>query len=98
MLGFDPDEHFFVPDGVYEHMSLREKGRALEEEWQARFDAWREAYPGLAERLGPGLERGARDGCLRRRAADASPTDKKLATRAAGERDDAGASAGSRRR
>ena len=28
VLGFDPDESFVVPDGVYEHMSRREDGAA----------------------------------------------------------------------
>jgi transketolase len=44
-LGFDPDRHFWVDPGVYEHMSLREAGRGLQEEWQERFAAWRAALP-----------------------------------------------------
>jgi transketolase len=48
-MGFDPDEHFSVPDGVYEHMSMAEKGRELEEEWNGRFAAWREEFPELSE-------------------------------------------------
>ncbi|HZC18116.1 MAG TPA: hypothetical protein VE225_00245, partial [Rubrobacteraceae bacterium] len=50
-MGFDPDEHFFVPDGVYEHMDMRPRGRELEEEWNERFAAWREDFPELAEEL-----------------------------------------------
>ena len=49
VLGWDPDAHFAVPDGVYEHMGLREQGRALEEEWRGRFERWRGAFPELAE-------------------------------------------------
>jgi transketolase len=49
VLGFDPDEQFVVPDGVYEHMNLIEKGQALEDEWRARFQAWRDTYSALAE-------------------------------------------------
>ena len=49
VLGFDPDATFVVPDGVYEHMSLVEKGQALEDEWRERFEAWRAAFPELAE-------------------------------------------------
>jgi transketolase len=48
-MGFDPDEHFYVVDEVYEHMNMVERGRELEEEWQRRFEAWREEFPELAE-------------------------------------------------
>ena len=49
ILGWNPDEHFFVPDEVYEHMNLREKGNELEDEWRLRFDRWRARFPELAE-------------------------------------------------
>ncbi len=49
LLGFDPDETFAVPDGVYEHMSGRERGAALEAEWRERFDAWSNAFPAARE-------------------------------------------------
>ena len=48
-MGLDPDEHFAVPDEVYEHMDRRERGRELEDEWQERFSAWRGGFPRLAE-------------------------------------------------
>ncbi len=48
-MGFDPDEHFYVSDEVYEHMNMVERGRELEEEWNGRFEAWREEFPELAE-------------------------------------------------
>jgi transketolase len=48
-MGLDPDEHFAVPDEVYEHMNMVERGRELEEEWNGRFAAWREEFPELAE-------------------------------------------------
>jgi transketolase len=48
-MGFDPDEHFYVADEVYEHMNMIERGRELEEEWIGRFAAWREDFPELAE-------------------------------------------------
>ena len=48
-LGFDPDAQFTVPAGVYEHMDLRERGRALEAEWRERFERWRAAFPTLAD-------------------------------------------------
>jgi len=46
-LGLDPDEHFAVPDSVYEHMDRRSRGRELEDEWNGRFDAWRKEFPDL---------------------------------------------------
>lgn len=48
-LGLDPDEHFSVPDEVYEHMNQASRGRELEEEWNERFAAWREDFAELAE-------------------------------------------------
>jgi transketolase len=49
LLGWDPDEHFVVPDGVYEHMDLREKGQELEDDWRRSFERWRAILPELAE-------------------------------------------------
>ncbi len=48
-MGLDPDEHFVVPDEVYEHMDQKRRGRELEEGWNRRFAAWRDEFPGLAE-------------------------------------------------
>jgi transketolase len=44
--GWDPDKHFYVPDEALAH--FREccaRGRELEEEWNRRFEAYREADP-----------------------------------------------------
>jgi transketolase len=49
VMGFDPDRRFWVDERVYEHMSLRERGASLQAAWQERFDAWRDAYPDMAE-------------------------------------------------
>ncbi len=49
ILGWDPDAHFHVPDRVYEHMNLVAKGQELEDDWRARLESWRVAYPTLAE-------------------------------------------------
>ena len=84
VLGWDPDGHFVVPDGVYEHMSLRERGSGLEGEWQERFGRWRAAFPDLAAdwdrawrgELAPGWE-----DALPRFDPEKKP---KMATRAAG--------------
>src|SRR5215210_6512428 len=48
-MGLDPDEHFAVPEEVYEHMDCRPRGREIEEEWKGRFDDWRGEFPKLAE-------------------------------------------------
>ncbi|HYA09838.1 MAG TPA: hypothetical protein VEG24_09595, partial [Gaiellaceae bacterium] len=45
VLGWDPDEHFVVPDGVYDHMSQKAPGAEAQAEWRKRFDAWSEAFP-----------------------------------------------------
>jgi transketolase len=50
--GWDPDEHFYVPEEALAHFreSCR-RGREFESEWQQRFDAYREAFPEQAELL-----------------------------------------------
>ncbi len=48
-MGLDPDEHFAVPNEVYEHMNMTDKGRELEEKWNGLFSAWRGEFPKLAE-------------------------------------------------
>src|SRR5215218_1936304 len=48
-MGLDPDEHFAVPDSVYEHMDQRPRGREFEDEWNGRFDAWSGEFPDLLE-------------------------------------------------
>jgi len=48
-LGWDPDEHFVVPDEVREHMSRVAAGAELEQAWNAKVDAWASKYPGLRE-------------------------------------------------
>jgi transketolase len=46
VMGWDPDAHFVVPDGVYEAFRGRESTHAA---WDERFATWREANPGLAK-------------------------------------------------
>ena len=48
IMGWDPDAHFLVPDGVYEHFSAVERGEALEREWGERLEAWRARHAELA--------------------------------------------------
>jgi transketolase len=50
ILGWDPDEHFVVPDAVREHMAeVKERGIAQEQEWNDAFERWSMAFPGLRE-------------------------------------------------
>jgi transketolase len=44
VMGWDPDEHFHVPDGVYEQFgAATDRGREAQAAWDERFAAWREA-------------------------------------------------------
>jgi transketolase len=81
-LGWDPDETFHVPDGVYEAFSAVARGAQLEAEWSARIAAWREREPELAREWHAAIEGRPLPGL-----AEAVPTfepGSKLATRAAG--------------
>jgi len=49
VMGFDPDRKFWVDEGVYTHMSLKQSGSAAQQEWQKRFGPWREAFPEMAK-------------------------------------------------
>src|SRR3954463_2537605 len=49
ILGWDPDAHFLVPDGVYEHFNQAERGEKLQAEWRERFESWRSQNGELAE-------------------------------------------------
>ena len=46
-LGWDPDEHFVVPDEVRGHMNRVARGAELEQAWNAKVDAWAAKYPAL---------------------------------------------------
>jgi len=49
-LGWDPEQHFFVPEGVRDHMAgVRDRGVEQEDEWRRRLEAWSTAFPGLRE-------------------------------------------------
>ena len=81
-LGLDPELQFSVPDDVYEHMDLRERGAELERNWQGRFDAWAAEFPELR-----GEWDQAWSGKPKPSFVDALPVfspDEKVATRAAG--------------
>jgi transketolase len=48
-LGWNPDEHFVVPDDVREHTNRVARGTELEQAWNAKVDAWAAKYPALRE-------------------------------------------------
>ncbi|HEY1366557.1 MAG TPA: transketolase [Gaiellaceae bacterium] len=48
-LGWDPDQHFYVPPEVYDHMNQVERGTELEQEWRGRFELWSAKYPAMRE-------------------------------------------------
>ena len=48
VLGWDPDQHFVVPDEVRAHFDQRERGAALQAEWEQRYRTWRAGSEELA--------------------------------------------------
>jgi len=55
--GWPEDAQFFVPERALQHMRQAvERGRRLEEEWNALFAAYRKAYPELAAQLEAALK------------------------------------------
>ncbi len=84
VLGLDPDARFAVPEAVYEHMSLVEKGQALEDDWNARMAAWRAAFPQLGEDWDQVHTGSPRPGWVEALPRFDPETKPKLATRAAG--------------
>ena len=50
--GWDPDKTFYVPDEVKEYKDQTiTKGMKLEEDWNEKFKAYRDAYPDLAKQF-----------------------------------------------
>jgi transketolase len=47
-LGWDPDQHFRIPESVLAHFDQRQRGAEAQEQWERRFDAWSRANPELA--------------------------------------------------
>jgi transketolase len=84
VLGFDPNQTFVVPDGVYDYMSRRDEGAQLEAEWQKRFDGWREAFGDLTEDWDRAYAGELRDGWQAALPTFDPEQKAKLATRAAG--------------
>jgi transketolase len=83
VMGFDPDASFWVDESVYEHMSLRESGQAVQAEWTARFHSWRDALPHLAEDWDRAWAGQLRDGW--RESLPSFKAGEQIATRSAGQ-------------
>jgi transketolase len=52
-LGMPEDEDFYVPDGIYDYFAegIGQRGRDGRTAWEARFSAYRAAYPELAAEI-----------------------------------------------
>ncbi|HEV2998796.1 MAG TPA: transketolase, partial [Solirubrobacteraceae bacterium] len=83
-MGFDPELTFHVPEGVYEHMSLRERGAEAQREWDERFAAWRSELPELAADWDRAWAGRLREGW--REALPEFEAGQEIATRAAGQK------------
>ena len=85
ILGWDPDEHFVVPDEVREHFDQRARGAALQAEWEQRFAAWRDGARRARRRSGTPPGRAGRCPALREALQNIDWGKDKLATRSAGQ-------------
>jgi transketolase len=47
-LGWDPEQHFAIPESVREHFDVRGRGVEQQQQWQERFDTWSRANTDLA--------------------------------------------------
>jgi transketolase len=84
LMGFEADREFWVDERVYEHMSLRERGAQLQQNWQEHFQSWREASPDAAQDWDLAWAGQLRDGW--REALPSFDHGEKIATRAAAQK------------
>jgi transketolase len=83
-LGFPEDKNFYVPEEAGKNwLKAVEKGKKAQAEWQAKFDAFKKAYPELGENYTRTFEAKLADGW--EKAIPSFPTDKPVATRNAGQ-------------
>jgi len=83
-LGFPEDKSFYVPEEAGKNwLKAVEKGKQAQEEWQAKFDAFKKAYPELGAQYERTHERKLEAGW--EKAIPTFPTDKPVATRNAGQ-------------
>ncbi len=84
VMGFDPEQRFWVEERVYEHMSLHERGATHQARWQERFAQWREAFPAMAEDWDRAMAGKLREGW--REALPSFKAGEAIATRSAGQK------------
>jgi transketolase len=83
-LGFDPEKSFFVPEEAGKNwLTAVDKGAKAQAEWQAKFDAYKKAYPTLGEQYTRTMEMKLAEGW--EKSIPTFPTDKPVATRNAGQ-------------
>ncbi|WP_205696111.1 transketolase [Conexibacter sp. SYSU D00693] len=91
-LGWDPDAHFLVPDGVYDAFSQADRGAEAHAAWKRRFEEWKGSAGDLAQEWELAWEGGSYGGRPLpglREALGKGKVDwgkEKLATRAAGQK------------
>ena len=49
ILGWNPDEHFVVPQEVAAHMNVVERGQKEEDAWRQTFETWSQSFPDARE-------------------------------------------------
>jgi transketolase len=81
--GWDPDKHFFVPEEALRHFRRAcDRGRELQDDWEERFSAYRDAFPEEAKLLQL-IDAGELPEGWERDLPRFSPDEKPIATRAA---------------
>src|SRR5262245_55812890 len=82
-LGWDPELHFHIPEGVRLHFDLRSRGAEQQEEWERRFAEWAPANPERAAEWRDGQAGKVRNGLAAALPVFDPAETPKLATRAA---------------
>jgi transketolase len=83
-LGFPEDKSFYVPEEAGKNwLQAVEKGKKAQDEWQAKFDAFKKAYPALGQQYERTAARKLDAGWEKK--IPTFPTDKPVATRNAGQ-------------
>ena len=83
-LGFPEDKSFYVPDAAGANWAkCKDKGEKARKEWEAKFDAYKKAYPELGAQYDRTTAMKLADGW--EKSIPVFPTDKPVATRNAGQ-------------
>jgi transketolase len=82
-LGFPPDKDFYVPEEAGKNwLKAVEKGKKAQDEWNAKFEEYKKAYPELGEQYNRTTAMKLAEGW--EKAIPVFPVEKKMATRTAG--------------